>query len=307
MELISFILPLYNKAATINRAISSIVNQNNFDIYNPEIIIVNDGSTDNSLSIIDESFLNMLSIYSINNSGVSVARNFGVSKSNGHIIFFLDCDDELLDNALNLIYSTLRKYPDFDFYSGSIELTNENGISNCKNLKHYSILNNNFFLNFIVNPFLLTSSSSYFRRDFFNKFSGFPESFVRGEDIYLWLLMGLNGKFYSSKFAISRIYRNAINRSASVNITNFQLPYFLTYFLLNVDGMKYFKKNYSLRLLIYWLSIKNMLGFKELGVQVIADKIVKVMFNYSIFVGSIFYVVSLVPIKFISQLRALRN
>ena len=166
MELISFILPLYNKAATINRAISSIVNQNNFDIYNPEIIIVNDGSTDNSLSIIDESFLNMLSIYSINNSGVSVARNFGVSKSNGHIIFFLDCDDELLDNALNLIYSTLRKYPDFDFYSGSIELTNENGISNCKNLKHYSILNNNFD---IFNYVIKLDNINILQRDYYGK------------------------------------------------------------------------------------------------------------------------------------------
>ena len=307
MELISFILPLYNKAATINRAISSIVNQNNFDMYNPEIVIVNDGSTDNSLSIIDKSFLDKLSIYSINNSGVSVARNFGVSKSKGHIIFFLDCDDELLDNALNLIYSTLSKYPDFDFYSGSIELTNENGISNSKILKHYSILNNNFYLNFIVNPFLLTSSSSYFRRDFFNKFSGFPESFVRGEDIYLWLLMGLKGKFYSSKFAISRIYRNAVNRSANVNIANLQLPYFLTYFLLNEEGLRFFKKNLNLRLLIYWLSIKNMLGFKELGIQILADKIVEVMFKYSIVMGSIFYLFSLMPIKFISHLRALRN
>lgn len=94
MKLISVIIPMYNAEKTIDRMLQSILNQT---YKNLEIIIINDGSQDNSLSMI-EAYQNKdsrIKIYSIKNSGVSHARNVGLSKTSGDYIQFVDADDDL--------------------------------------------------------------------------------------------------------------------------------------------------------------------------------------------------------------------
>jgi glycosyltransferase involved in cell wall biosynthesis len=304
---ISFVLPLYNKFNTINRAISSIINQSGFDIYNPEIIVVDDGSTDGSVSNINSKYLPFINLYSIPNSGVSVARNFGFNKSNGDYIFFLDSDDELLAGCLELVVNFMERNNNIDFFSGEIELCNEFGKIALNKFVRNKILSENFFLNFLVNPFLLTSSSAIYKRSFFKESLGYPSGYVRGEDVYLWLLMGIKGNFKSIDKPISRIYRNSDNRSAVVNITNYQLPYFILYFLKNQEGIRLFKSNFSLRVLFYWLAFKNMLGFKEIGVIKIVRNLRLEIFKCTPLVGVIFYILSLIPVGLISRLRSLRN
>ncbi len=94
MKLISVIIPMYNAEKTIDRMLTSILNQT---YRNLEIIIINDGSIDNSLAMIQEYQKNddRIKIYSIKNSGVSHARNQGLKRATGDYIQFVDADDDL--------------------------------------------------------------------------------------------------------------------------------------------------------------------------------------------------------------------
>ena len=92
MSCLSVIVPCYNGEKFIGRCLESLVNQTLQDI---EIIVINDGSTDNSQDIID-SYANKyhnIQAYKIPNSGIADARNFGVSKVETPYFGFLDCDD----------------------------------------------------------------------------------------------------------------------------------------------------------------------------------------------------------------------
>lgn len=96
MIMISVIIPLYNKAHTIVNTLNTVLNQTYHDF---EVVIVNDGSTDNGVEVIKQNF-NDLRIRIINqkNAGVSAARNRGIQESRGKWISFLDADDEWMPN-----------------------------------------------------------------------------------------------------------------------------------------------------------------------------------------------------------------
>lgn len=96
-KLVSIIVPAYNSEATIIETIQSVINQTYPHV---EIIIVNDGSTDNTLEIVTDfiaSFANVR-LYSKKNQGLPATRNYGFERSLGHYLVFLDSDD-LLDKT----------------------------------------------------------------------------------------------------------------------------------------------------------------------------------------------------------------
>ena len=91
-DLISIIMPCYNAAKTISRTLNSIREQ---DFKDVEIVVVNDGSTDNSLEIVSmfAKVDNRIRVITQENSGVSVARNNGLKQAKGNYIVFIDADD----------------------------------------------------------------------------------------------------------------------------------------------------------------------------------------------------------------------
>ncbi len=97
MDLVSVIIPVYNGARFIAQAIESVQNQNHTNL---EIIIVDDGSTDNTKEIVT-SFGTVQYLYQ-NNKGVASARNLAIQKAKGDYITFLDSDDLLLENKISL-------------------------------------------------------------------------------------------------------------------------------------------------------------------------------------------------------------
>lgn len=104
--LISIIIPVFNNERYIKECVNSALNQ---DYDNIEIIIVNDGSTDDTKNICKklEEKHTTVTLYNQKNSGVSASRNFGIKKSKGAFIYFLDSDDTIPANCISLLYNAL--------------------------------------------------------------------------------------------------------------------------------------------------------------------------------------------------------
>ena len=106
---ISVIMPVYNAQKYLEESLNSILCQT-FDDF--ELIIIDDGSTDNSYEICErykEKDERIIVIHQIN-QGPSVARNIGIKKAIGKYIVFCDSDDILDKNALSLLYNAMEKY-----------------------------------------------------------------------------------------------------------------------------------------------------------------------------------------------------
>src|ERR1700744_3507890 len=97
MPLVSIIIPVYNSEKYLSDAIQSAINQTWSDT---EIIIIDDGSTDNSLQVAQQFISEKVKIFHQENKGASVARNYGLTKAKGDYIQFLDADDILSNNKI---------------------------------------------------------------------------------------------------------------------------------------------------------------------------------------------------------------
>ena len=106
--LISIIIPVYNASIYVGNTIENLLTQK----INKEIILINDGSTDNSLEVINEYKNKSECIRIINqvNQGVSAARNNGIINAKGDYLLFIDSDDFLEENTLEMLYSKYQTY-----------------------------------------------------------------------------------------------------------------------------------------------------------------------------------------------------
>lgn len=111
--LISIIIPLYNKEECILKTIESITSQD-FDDY--EIVVVDDGSTDNSVTLIRSLNNDKIRLFHKENGGPASARNYGVNNANGKWGLFLDADDILEPGALKILDSLVKKEPNCEFF-----------------------------------------------------------------------------------------------------------------------------------------------------------------------------------------------
>ncbi len=118
---VSVVIPMYNNEDTIIRTVESVRNQTALNLIS-EIIIVNDGSTDNSLNVLQEyenSHKEMpIKIIDKVNGGASSARNAGLKEVNCEYIALLDADDEWLPNKIETQMKTIKEHPEIDFLGG---------------------------------------------------------------------------------------------------------------------------------------------------------------------------------------------
>lgn len=124
--LVSVIVPVYNVAPYLEKCLNSLVNQ---DLQDIEIIIVNDGSTDNSQSIIDDfqlKYPHKIKSFAKANGGLSDARNFGLNKACGEYIGFVDSDDYVTTKMYREMYTLAVKY-NADMVICNLQKIDENG------------------------------------------------------------------------------------------------------------------------------------------------------------------------------------
>lgn len=107
MDVVSVIIPVYNREKVILNCIESLINQTYKDI---EIIVIDDGSVDNTLKKIKEIKDSRLKIYNKKNGGVSSARNFGLTKATGKYVVFVDSDDFCLNNMIEVLVENIKNH-----------------------------------------------------------------------------------------------------------------------------------------------------------------------------------------------------
>ena len=110
MTKVSVIVPVYNAEKYLEQCISSIANQTMQDI---EILAINDGSTDNSLNMLDElsqKYKGKLKIFDKENGGAGSARNIGLENANGEFVKFVDADDYLKADILEKMYAIAKEH-----------------------------------------------------------------------------------------------------------------------------------------------------------------------------------------------------
>lgn len=133
---LSIIIPVYNAEKTIARALKSILNQHTINF---EILLINDGSTDNSLSIMERFAVEDLRIriFSQENSGVSTARNLGICEARGQYITFLDADDYYAEKGLEKILAEMDPDTELVIFGYYIEYGNRT--IDCNPQEHHSL------------------------------------------------------------------------------------------------------------------------------------------------------------------------
>ena len=106
MKKVSIIIPCYNVSKYINKCIDSVLNSTLKDI---EVIVINDGSKDNTLDLLKEYKDDRLIIIDKKNEGVAAARNDGLKKATGEYISFIDSDDYIDENMYSDMYNKAKK------------------------------------------------------------------------------------------------------------------------------------------------------------------------------------------------------
>ena len=119
MPFFSVLIPLYNKENFVKQTITSLISQSCQDF---EVVIVNDGSTDNSLDVVYSLKNEKFKILNQKNQGVSAARNNGAAISQGQWIAFLDADDLWKPDHLQELKKCIDKLPEAELVSTSYKI-----------------------------------------------------------------------------------------------------------------------------------------------------------------------------------------
>lgn len=121
---VSIIIPCYNREDYISDAVDSCLRQT---YKNIEIIVVDDGSSDNSVDVITSNYSNKLLLITQENKGTASARNKGLNASSGEFVIFLDSDDWITDDLVESHIKTLNRWPEVDICCADSAAVDNNG------------------------------------------------------------------------------------------------------------------------------------------------------------------------------------
>ena len=188
MVVCSVVMPLYNKEDEVASCISSVLSQSFKDF---ELIIVNDGSTDLSVQVVDSFKDSRISIINQQNFGVSAARNTGVRHAQSELIVFIDADDLWQQDFLATIIALRDDFPQAKWFETGYEVVHpelERSFSKLGGLFtgfQRGILPDYFSVSICSDP-PVHSSAMGVMRDALSMIGGFPVNIGSGEDLLTW-------------------------------------------------------------------------------------------------------------------------
>lgn len=175
--MISVIIPLYNKEASIAQTLRSVLSQSYHDF---EVVVVDDGSTDGSVAIVEALVDPRLRLIRQENGGPSKARNTGVSYAKGEWILFLDGDDEILFGAMEYFSQKIKEHPNVDMFLGEVMVND--GKSEHLSIEYKEGLVTNPFKDHAFGRLFQCSGSTVYRKEIVEKYP-FDERVRRYEDL----------------------------------------------------------------------------------------------------------------------------
>jgi len=286
MPLVSVIIPCYNHGKYLPDAIQSVYSQNHPQI---EIIVVDDGSIDNTRSVCLE-HPKVTYIYQ-QNSGLSAARNTGIKHSKGEYLVFLDADDWLLDKAVSNNLEVLLKDADIAFVSGGHQVCYED--NHHSKIVQYEV-NENHYCRLLEGNYIGMHATVMYRRWVFDTFM-FDTSLPYCEDYDLYLRIARKYKVSHHTKLIAAYRMHSNNMSANQSI---MLQY--TLLVLNKNekdiqtqsekesknrGIAIWKNYYSFRIyehLQHQLYTKKKSKFYNTEIKTLRDNAPKLYVNFKI-------------------------
>ena len=205
----SIIIPLYNKRLTIRRAIYSALDQIGGNLRSSELIVVDDGSNDGSIDIVNsiqrEHRDKEIIVYSQANAGVSAARNKGIELASADFVTFLDADDTYEPNFLDEVENLIDDFPEAAMFATSYRFIDSD--KGCKkDAKFVGLSDKNdrqilsdYFFSAAVGDLPITSSSVCISKQALAELGGFPEDECMGEDQLVWSQIALKFPIAISK------------------------------------------------------------------------------------------------------------
>lgn len=190
----SVVIPLYNKELSVKNTIDSALNQSFQDF---EIVIVNDGSTDNSVKVVEQFKDSRIRLIHQENQGVSAARNRGIKEAKYNWICFLDADDLWKENHLQEFVNMIKLFPDDKVFCTSHTKSKLKKKYAPVMIKGYEIIEDYFEIVMKHVDFFWTGAVCI-HKSVFKKVGEFPEGINRGEDLALWARIGKDNQIIRS-------------------------------------------------------------------------------------------------------------
>lgn len=212
IPLVSVVIPCYNHEQFVQDSIKSVIDQ---DYENIELIIIDDGSTDNSIVKIQELFeickrrFTRFEFISRSNKGLSATLNEALEWCEGEYYSAIASDDQMLNDKTTIQLSFLEKNAEFAAVFGGVQLIDENDINLDTWLKEDRSYN---FEDIIMHKHELLAPTQMIRLSAIKKAGGYnPKLFI--EDWYMWLKLSENSKIYYISKVFS-LYRQHDNNSS---------------------------------------------------------------------------------------------
>ncbi|MGB7443734.1 MAG: glycosyltransferase [Coleofasciculaceae cyanobacterium] len=208
---ISVVIPVYNGEKTIHETINSVLKQSFCDW---ELIVINDGSTDLTQSIVSSIKDSRVKLFNYPNAGLSATRNRGIELATGNYISFLDADDLWSSDKLKSQLEALQLNPQAAVAYSWTDCINELG----EFLRRGSYLkaNGDVYAQLLLIDFIESGSNPLVSRDSLVKVGGFDESLSAGEDHDMWLRLAKHYHFVC--VTEPQIFYRVSHKSMSANI-----------------------------------------------------------------------------------------
>ncbi|MBW4488221.1 MAG: glycosyltransferase [Trichocoleus desertorum ATA4-8-CV12] len=192
MPLVSVIIPAYNAETTIQKTVTSVLEQSLQDF---ELIIVNDGSTDKTLDVIEHIVDPRIKVFSYPNSGAAVSRNRGFAQTTGEFIAFLDADDLWTPEKLEAQWQALQENPQAQVAYSWTDIIDQSGQRLGQG--DYTVANGKVYAKLLLCCFIVSGSNTLIRRGAYVAVGGFDESLVASQDFDLYLRLAARYQFVS--------------------------------------------------------------------------------------------------------------
>lgn len=254
----SVVIPVFNKEVYLKETILSVLNQT---YSNFELIAVNDGSTDDSLKILEAFKDERITIISQSNQGVSAARNRGIEAAQHEHIALLDADDLWINSHLKQHANNINQYPEAAIYANNYKLRLSDNVEKSTHFSNFSPDKNiqevdNYF-KFSLKDNLVWTSAVCFKKSHFKALGKFNLDYKTGQDLDLWIRFALH---YPVIFNLNptMIYKKGIINSLSKQEYNQIRLQLFTSFLEEEKANKHLQKYLDLKR--YGLALRSKAG-----------------------------------------------